>query len=138
MNGFVKIDFYKKLSQDPSKLEVLGDGKQQKSYLYIQDCIDAMLICINKSKEKINLFNIGHNEYCQVNDSIGWICKNLNLNPKLQYSGGKRGWIGDNPFIHLDNSKLKSLGWEPKLSINEGISKTVDYLSNNKWVFEKR
>jgi len=132
------FDFYKKLSQDPSKLEVLGDGKQQKSYLYIQDCIDAMLICINKSKEKINLFNIGHNEYCQVNDSIGWICKNLNLNPKLQYSGGKRGWIGDNPFIHLDNSKLKSLGWEPKLSINEGISKTVDYLSNNKWVFEKR
>ena len=132
------FDFYKKLSQDPSKLEVLGDGKQQKSYLYIQDCIDAMLICINKSKEKINLFNIGHNEYCQVNDSIGWICKNLNLNPKLQYSGGKRGWIGDNPFIHLDNSKLKSLGWKPKLSINEGISKTVDYLSNNKWVFEKR
>ncbi len=131
-------DFYKKLAEDPNKLHVLGNGKQKKSYLYIHDCIEAMLLCIDKSNEKINIFNLGHDEYCQVNDSIGWICNKLNLNPELDYSGGDRGWIGDNPFIHLDNSKLKSLGWNPQISINDAVLKTVDFLNDNNWVFENR
>ncbi len=119
-------------------MHVLGNGKQKKSYLYIHDCIEAMLLCIDKSNEKINIFNLGHDEYCQVNDSIGWICNKLNLNPELDYSGGDRGWIGDNPFIHLDNSKLKSLGWNPQISINDAVLKTVDFLNDNNWVFENR
>lgn len=132
------FDFYKKLLDNPKQLEVLGNGKQKKSYLYIQDCIDAILIAIEKSNDKINIFNLGTNEYCEVNDSIRLITKELNLTPELKYSGGNRGWIGDNPFIYLDCSKIRSLGWSPKVSIEEAIIKTLDYLRSNRWVLEKR
>jgi len=132
------FDFYKQLLEHPDSLDVLGDGSQRKSYLYIQDCIDAILLTISSAKEKVNILNLGTNEYCQVNDSIRWICEYLNLSPQLNYSGGDRGWIGDNPFIFLDTAKINKLGWKPKLSIKEGIIQTVKYLENNKWVFEEK
>jgi UDP-glucose 4-epimerase len=132
------FDFYKQLKSDPRRLPVLGNGQQRKSYLYIQDCIDAMLIAVERSQEKVNIFNLGVDGYCKVNDSIGWICQELGLTPNLEYSGGDRGWIGDNPFIHLDTKKIQSLGWRPKLSIEEGVIKTIQFLRTNEWVFEVR
>ena len=132
------FDFYNKLKADPTRLPVLGNGKQRKSYLYIQDCIDAMLIAVNKAVGKVNIFNLGVDSYCEVNDSIGWICNELGVTPRLEYAGGDRGWIGDNPFIYLDTSKIKSLGWKPKLGIQEGVIKTVEFLRTNEWVFEAR
>jgi len=132
------FDFYRKLKQNPSRLEVLGNGKQRKSYLYIQDCIDAMLFALEKSNEPVNVLNLGVDGYCEVNDSIGWICEELGVSPKLEYSGGDRGWIGDNPFIFLDTSKIRDLGWKPKLSIQDGVLKTIQYLKTNEWVFEER
>ncbi len=132
------FDFYKQLLKNPNELFILGDGSQRKSYLYIQDCIDAMLHAMTVAKEKINIFNLGTNEYCQVNDSIGWITDYLGLNPKRIYSGGARGWVGDNPFIFLDTQKIRALGWKPKLSIQEGIQKTIQYLHQNSWVLEQR
>ena len=132
------FDFYWKLKQNPSRLEVLGNGKQRKSYLYIQDCIDAMLFALEKSNESVNVLNLGVDGYCEVNDSIGWICEELGVSPKLEYSGGDRGWIGDNPFIFLDTSKIRDLGWKPKLSIQDGVLKTIQYLKTNEWVFEER
>ena len=132
------FDFYRKLKQNPSRLEVLGNGKQRKSYLYIQDCIDAMLFALEKSNESVNVLNLGVDGYCEVNDSIGWICEELGVTPKLEYSGGDRGWIGDNPFIFLDTSKIRDLGWKPKLSIQDGVLKTIQYLKTNEWVFEQR
>jgi len=111
---------------------------QRKSYLYIQDCIDAILIACEKATDKVNILNLGVDGYCQVNDSIGWICEELSVQPKLEYSGGDRGWIGDNPFIHLDTNKIESLGWHPKLSIREGVFKTVQYMKANEWMFEGR
>lgn len=132
------FDFYKKLKADPTYLPVLGNGKQRKSYLYVQDCIDAILIAMEKATEKVNIFNLGVDGYCEVNDSIGWICKELAVQPKLAYSGGDRGWIGDNPFIFLDTKKIQSLGWKPKLGIKDGVVKTVEYLRSNEWVFESR
>ena len=132
------FDFYRKLKQNPSRLEVLGNGKQRKSYLYIQDCIDAMLFALEKSNESVNVLNLGVNGYCEVNDSIGWICEELGVSPKLEYSGGDRGWIGDSPFIFLDTSKIQDLGWKPKLSIHDGVLKTIQYLKTNEWVFEER
>ena len=74
--------------------------------MHVQDCIDAILLSFNKCSEKVNIFNLGVDGYCEVNDSINWIYRALNVEPKLQYSGGKRGWIGDNPFIYLDTKKL--------------------------------
>jgi UDP-glucose 4-epimerase len=132
------FDFYKKLKADPTRLEVLGNGQQRKSYLYIQDCIDAMLTAVGKATAKVNILNLGVDGYCQVNDSIGWICEELGVRPKLEYSGGDRGWIGDNPFIHLDTQKIQSLGWRPKVSIQEGVVRTIRFLRENEWVFEAR
>lgn len=132
------FDFYQKLQADPTRLPVLGNGKQRKSYLYVQDCIDAILLAMDKATDKVNIFNLGSDGYCEVNDSIGWICQELGVKPTLEYTGGNRGWIGDNPFIFLDTQKIQSLGWKPKVSINEGVIKTVQYLRANEWVFEAR
>lgn len=132
------FDFYQKLKTDPTRLSVLGNGKQRKSYLYVQDCIDAILLAMEKATDKVNIFNLGVDGYCEVNDSIGWICKELGVQPTLEYSGGDRGWIGDNPFIFLDTKKIQSLGWKPKYGIQDGVVKTVEYLRANEWVFEAR
>src|SRR5712675_1705421 len=132
------FDFYQKLLADPSKLEVLGNGKQRKSYLYVQDCIDAILIAVDRATDRVNIFNLGHEEYCEVNQSIGWICERLRLNPRLEYTCGERGWIGDNPFIFLDCGRIRALGWTPKLSIQKGVITTLEYLIANPWVLEVR
>lgn len=132
------IDFYQQLLANPHKLQVLGNGKQRKSYLYIQDCIDAIFWVMKHSNEKVNVFNLGTDEYCQVNDSIDWICEYLRLTPERSYTGGDRGWIGDNPFIFLDCAKIRNLGWMPKLSIREGVIQTIQFLQKNSWVLEKR
>jgi len=132
------FDFYKQLINDGNQLKVLGNGKQKKSYLYIEDCIDAIFFALNKAKEKVNIFNLGTNEYVQVLDSIEVICNHLKVNPKLEFTGGERGWVGDNPFIFLDCSKIRKLGWEPKVSIRDGINKTLIFLINNNWLINKR
>jgi len=132
------FDFCKSLSSDPASLRVLGNGKQRKSYLYIQDCIDAILVGVTKSKSSYNVFNLGADEFCEVNESVKLICNELNLSPTILHSGGDRGWVGDNPFIYLDTQKIRLLGWKPKLTIQEGILKTVKWLTENKWVFNDR
>ncbi len=132
------FDFYKQLLDHPNKLEVLGNGHQKKSYLYVQDCIDAMKIAIEKSQKKVNIFNLGTDEYCEVNDSIRWIINHLEIDPDIIYMGGERGWIGDNPFIFLKCQKMKSLGWESNCSIKESIIKTLNYLQNNKYLLYGR
>jgi UDP-glucose 4-epimerase len=132
------FDFYQKLKKDPSCLAVLGNGRQRKSYLYVQDCIDAIMLAVEKADEKVNIFNLGVDGYVEVNDSIGWICKELGVSPRLDYSGGDRGWIGDNPFIFLDTKKIQALGWTPKFDIQQGVIQTVQYLKNNEWVFDTR
>ena len=132
------FDFYQKLKKDPTCLAVLGNGKQRKSYLYVQDCIDAIMLAVEKADEKVNIFNLGVDGYVEVNDSIGWICQELGVSPRLDYSGGDRGWIGDNPFIFLDTKKIQALGWKPKFDIEQGVIRTVQYLKNNEWVFDSR
>jgi len=131
------FDFYKSLRHNPAELRVLGNGHQRKSYLYVQDCISAILLAIEKAQDRVNIFNLGADEYCEVNDSIGWITAHLGVVPKLAYSGGERGWIGDSPFIFLDCSKIRALGWAPRISIREGIINTLEYLQANSWVLEK-
>jgi UDP-glucose 4-epimerase len=131
-------DFYKRLLADPSTLYVLGNGQQRKSYLYVQDCIDAIFRAVMHARDKVNIFNLGTDEYCQVNDSIGWITGRLGLQPRLTYAGGERGWIGDSPFIFLDCKKIRALGWQPRLTIQQAVVRTVDYLRDTPWVLEER
>ena len=132
------FDFYRKLLQNPHEIEVLGNGQQRKSYLHVQDCIDAMLLAIDRANEPVNIFNLGTEEYCRVDDSLGWICSHLELKPRRRYSGGERGWIGDNPFIFLDTTKIRSLGWRPRWTIREAVLRTLQYLQANPWVLEHR
>jgi UDP-glucose 4-epimerase len=132
------FDFYQALRSNPDQLKVLGDGHQRKSYLYVQDCLDAMLQAIQKSTARVSIYNLGTDEYCEVNDSIQWITGKLGLTPRLSYTGGTRGWVGDSPFIFLDCSRIRALGWVPQVSIREGIEKTLAYLQANPWLLEDR
>ena len=137
------FDFYQQLVEHPERLRVLGDGSQRKSYLYVQDCLAAILHVIGKSTalespHRVAIYNLGTTEYCQVRDSIGWICETLGLQPELEFTGGQRGWVGDNPFIFLDTARIQSTGWRAQLTIKEGIVKTLRWLQDNPWVYQSR
>jgi len=131
------FDFYRQLLDHPDHLHILGNGKQRKSYLYVQDCMDAILTAVAQPA-KVAIYNLGTDEYCEVINSATWICERLGLSPRITYAGGERGWIGDSPFIFLDWSRIRSLGWAPKLTIRAAVERTVDYLSANQWLLEQR
>ncbi len=132
------LDFYRQLKEHPDYLDVLGNGHQRKSYLHVQDCLDALQFTMQQAPEKATVLNLGVDHYCEVNDSIGWMCEHLRVQPQLRYAGGDRGWVGDNPFIFLDCSRIRSLGWQPKLNIREAVIRTVEYLENHEWVLQAR
>ena len=131
-------DFFSKLRTDPSRIQVLGNGRQRKSYLYVQDCIDAMLAVTSKAEAPVNVYNLGTKEYVEVNTSLDYICEALGVQPVREYTGGERGWIGDSPFILLDTERVNGLGWEPRLTIRDGILRTLAYLQANTWLLERR
>ena len=131
------FDFVKQLKYNKKYLHVLGDGNQKKSYLHINDCIEAIYKGMKYFNKKINIINLGTNEYINVKKSIQNICKVLKLKPKIIYKGGKRGWIGDNPFIFLDTKKIRSSGWKPKYSIDESVRATTKFLIKNSWLLKK-
>ena len=97
-----------------------------------------MLTAMEKARDRVNILNLGTDEYCQVKDSIGWISAHLGLHPEIRYSGGDAGWIGDNPFIFLDCRRMRSLGWKPRLTIREGIVRTLAYLERNRFLLDAR
>jgi UDP-glucose 4-epimerase len=132
------VDFYRQLLEHPGELLVLGNGTQRKSYLYVQDCLDAILMAMEQASAPVSIYNLGTNEYCEVNQSIQWICDHLGLKPALQYSGGNRGWIGDNPFIFLDCSRMRALGWQPRLTIQQAVIRTVEFLQSNQQILVAR
>jgi UDP-glucose 4-epimerase len=127
------IDFYKKLRKDPTRLEILGDGKQKKSYLHVGDCVNAMLLAIEKQPagERIAIYNLGHDDWIEVNDSVKILCRELGVSPKLEYTGGVRGWVGDSPKILLSTDRIRSLGWAPTKGIEASLIETVRSLESN-------
>lgn len=132
------FDFYKKLLDNPHQIDVLGNGQQRKSYLHVQDCIDAILTAFDNAEARLAIYNLGNDEYCTVDQSLGWICDALGVQPERNYSGGERGWIGDSPFIFLDCARIRQLGWRPKLSIREGVLSTLNYLQTANWLLDSR
>ena len=122
----VIYDFIRKLRKNPRELEILGDGKQRKSYLYIEDCVNGMLFGFEKSREQINLFNLGTDGTTEVNEIAKMVIDEMGLKDvKLKYTGGKRGWKGDVPRFQFDISKIKSLGWEPKYDSSDAVRKAI-------------
>jgi UDP-glucose 4-epimerase len=132
------LDFYNKLLADPLRLHVLGDGHQRKSYLYVHDCIDGILCAIGRGADKVNVFNLGTDHCCEVMDSVRWITTYLRLAPVVDYAGGRRGWIGDNPLIWLDTRRIRALGWEPTLTIEQSLIRTIAWLVENPRVLASR
>lgn len=120
-------------------LEILGDGKQRKSYLDVTDGSSGIFYAIQHAKERKNIFNLGHDKIMNVLDLADIVVQELGLKG-VQYrtTGGERGWLGDSPFVHLDTTKLKALGWQPQVSIEQGIRNTVRYLQAHPRLLEKR
>jgi UDP-glucose 4-epimerase len=122
------FDFYRALKRDPNRLRVLGDGRQEKSYLYVQDCVDGILTGLAaQDGPGFDVYNLGTDETLVVNDSVARITGRLGLSPQIEHTGGARGWAGDSPLIHLDCTKIRALGWAPKLTIGEAIDRTLDW-----------
>ncbi len=132
-HGHVR-DFFFNLRRDPSRLRVLGNGKQEKSYLHVKDCVAAMFVAIERYSDRIGIFNVGHRDTIRVDDSIAIITRFMGVSPKIDYSGGERGWIGDSPRIDLDTSRIRSLGWAPTRTIEQSVVETLEFLMANDYV----
>jgi UDP-glucose 4-epimerase len=133
------IDFYKKLREDPTRLEVLGDGHQKKSYLHVQDCVNGMFLAIDKQspEERIAIYNLGHEDWIEVNDSVRIICRELAVSPRIEYGGGVRGWVGDSPKILLATERIRALGWAPTFSIEASLIETIRSLQGNAFLLSR-
>lgn len=132
------FDFCRALLADPTRLCILGDGRQRKSYMYIGDCVDGMRLAMDNCRDKITVLNLGADAYVTVDESAATICRRMGVNPTFEHTGGERGWVGDSPFIWLDVKRIHGLGWRPKVEILAAVEKTVDWLLANRWVFESR
>ena len=142
------FDFCKALKDDPTKLTVLGNGLQRKSFLNIKDCVAAISHVMGnqtaskknnpESKHNFQVYNLGHGDFIEIKQSVAWICERLGLTPELEFTGGDRGWVGDSPFVFLDTTKICATGWKPKYSIQDSIFETVDWLSANDWILGSR
>lgn len=132
------FDFVKKLLQQPTQIDVLGNGLQKKSYLHIADCVAGMWNILNKEKEKVGIYNIGSDECLTVKESLDIVCSILNVRPEKIFSQESRGWIGDSPTVFLDCKKIQSHGWKPQIAIHTAVSQTVEYLLENRWLLEAR
>ena len=131
------VDFVRALRDDPTRLQVLGDGRQEKSYLYVQDCVSAILTAVNAHRNddgSLNVYNLGTDETVIVDDSIAVITEHLGVKPEIEHTGGRRGWAGDSPLIQLDCSAIRALGWAPTLTIPEAIVRTLEWLDANELI----
>lgn len=125
------FDFWRKLRADPTRLEVLGDGQQRKSYLHVADGVRAMLLGVERASAPINILNIGHQDWLSVRESVAIICEALAVTPQLHFAGGDRGWVGDSPKILLDTSRLRALGWAPRVELKRAVVETLQFLEAN-------
>jgi len=125
-------DFIHKLRRNPIELEILGDGRQSKEYLYVKDCVDGIMIGYEKTSDSINIFNLGLEEQTSVDRVADIVIEEMKLaNVVRRYTGGPRGWVGDNPVVHLSVDKMKKIGWEPKVSPEEAIRRTARWTMQN-------
>jgi len=134
------FDFYRALRRDPERLVVLGDGRQEKSYLYVQDCVSAILTAAaahESSAGSTNVYNLGTDETIVVDDSVALISGHLGLSPVIEHTGGRRGWAGDSPLIRLDCSRIRSLGWKPSLTIKESVIRTLEWFERNPYALSE-
>ncbi|MFI5361442.1 MAG: NAD-dependent epimerase/dehydratase family protein [Elusimicrobiota bacterium] len=129
----VVFDFVKKLKRDPRSLEVLGDGKQRKSYLYVKDGVRGIMTALRAPLAgRKGIFNLGHDGTMGVLEVARLVCREMGLaGVRIDCAGGRRGWVGDSPIVRLDCRRIKKLGWRPETSIETGMRRTARYLLDN-------
>jgi len=122
----VIYDFIKKLEQNPKELEILGDGKQTKSYLEVQECVDAMLFAAGNAGGPVNTYNIGSEDWIDVKTIADIVADEMQLSPvRYRFTGGERGWVGDVPKMQLSLARIKGLGWKPRHGSDESVRMAV-------------
>ena len=119
------VDFIHKLKRDPAHLEILGDGKQSKSYLHVRECVDAMMLVVLKGNDQVNIFNIGSEDTISATRIGEIVAEEMALDPEFKYTGGSQGWKGDVPKMMLSIEKLKALGWKPGVGSEESVRVTA-------------
>lgn len=135
----IVFDVMKKLLADAARLPLLGDGTQRKSYLYVKDGVNGVMLGIDKALGQKNVYNLGHDDFIDVRQVVSIILDELKLRDvRLEFAGGKRGWLGDSPLVHLDTSRIKALGWRPATSIEEGLRRTVRFLQERPHLLRER
>ena len=118
----VITDFIKKLAQNPYELEILGDGKQTKSYLEVHECVAAMLFAVGHARGTVNTFNVGSEDWIDVKSIAEIVTDEMHLpDTKFRFTGGERGWVGDVPRMQLSVEKIKALRWKPQLGSRESV-----------------
>lgn len=136
------FDFYRALKRDPTRLQVLGDGCQEKSYLYVQDCVSAMLIAAEhhhcEPEPAAHIYNLGTDETLLVDESVAIIAEHLSLSPEIEHTGGRRGWVGDSPLIRLDTTRIRELGWHPWLTIEQALARTLEWFDANEYAWQEQ
>ncbi len=131
----VIYDFVNKLRADPTELEILGDGKQRKSYLHVEDGIRGIFLAIERMQAPKNVINLGHEEFMNVTHLARVVCEEMGLDHvRFRCTGGIRGWLGDSPLVHLDIGRMKEIGFSPQVGIEEGVRRTVRYLLAHPWL----
>jgi UDP-glucose 4-epimerase len=132
------FDFYCALKRDPTRLRVLGDGRQEKSYLYVSDCIEAIVAATERHRDEAgaHVYNLGTQETVVVDDSVAIITEHLGLQPQIEHTGGKRGWTGDSPLIALDTQRIRGLGWQPTLTIRDAVIRTLQWFDANEYAWQ--
>lgn len=123
--GNVVPDFIEKLLDDPTELTILGDGRQEKSYMHVSDCVDALRHVVEHAEGDVNVYNLGTRTTTSVTTIADVVSEELGVDPKYAYTGGDRGWTGDVPRMRLSIEKLSALGWEPSLSSHESVRKAT-------------
>ena len=118
----ILFDMVAKLNKDRTRLEVLGDGKQRKSYLMVDECVDGMVFGFRKAKDRLNYFNLGAEDQITVRKIIEILIEEAKLKTvKVRYTGGESGWKGDVPRFLLSTKKMQKLGWKPEMTSEETI-----------------
>jgi UDP-glucose 4-epimerase len=122
MGHGVIYDFIQKLRKNPHELEILGDGQQEKPFFLVEDCIDGMLHAFQHSHAPYEVYNLGPENFTTVTRIAEIVVEVMGLkNVKFRYTGGRRGWPGDVPIVHLNIAKIKALGWRPGCSSDEAV-----------------
>jgi len=119
--GAVIPDFIHKLRENPDRLEILGDGRQEKSYMHVSECVDAMCHVVEHADDAFDVYNLGTRTTTSVTTIADIVADEMGLDPTYEFTGGDRGWVGDVPRMRLSIEKLSALGWEPDQSSDDAV-----------------